>query len=129
MLPCSRFLLTDSLQLWINPGAAILTVLYHIVFLALAIRQPDLPGMCSAIAISCAFVLCLTWAGAFVVMTLIAERKINLFGLNGDYSVPTTLNKDVQFVLVPLEACLMGDLAIRAAVNRWILLKRMPLEE
>ncbi|KAJ6598864.1 hypothetical protein DFH09DRAFT_970762 [Mycena vulgaris] len=111
------------LQLWMNPTASLFTIIYHSTVLLLSHKRPDSDSsaMYSVPAIALAYLLSLVWMCAFAVMVIIGNEQsgeINVFGLNVQFSVVVRETQQLQFLLVPTEFSLLGDLAIRSTVKR-----------
>jgi len=109
------------LSLCLNPLFAIITAGYHIAMLALAYRRPDDSPLSSIACTIWAYLLSLSWLGAYIAMAMILwgkQREIPLFDLY--VTVPWHMKsvQKLQMFLDPLECVILGDLAVKGTI-RW----------
>ncbi|KAJ7682579.1 hypothetical protein DFH06DRAFT_1290001 [Mycena polygramma] len=105
------------LSLWINPCAALFTVIYNISILVLAYRKRriDAPSYFSTIIV-CGYFLAVLWIAAFSVTTMV------LVSWKGDYrpedlhqrlGLPVSVHTQrLQCALAALESILLGGIAV-----------------
>lgn len=109
------------MQLYMNPLAGLLTIIFHVPLIILAHKRPEWKGMVSAEAAAFAYLLSLTWLVCLIMMVLVAwssVRNAQLFGMNMVFSDDLDITQRVQLMGTSLEFGLLGDLAIRSTWAR-----------
>ena len=107
-------------KLCLNPLLAIITAVYHVTILALAYRCPDDAPVISIRYTLWAYVLSLSWLGAYIAMAAILSwklKEIPVFDLH--IIVPRHLwcLQRLQMMLDPVECVILGDLAIKGTIQ------------
>ncbi|KAJ7721158.1 hypothetical protein DFH07DRAFT_932888 [Mycena maculata] len=110
------------LSVWMNSSASVFTIIYHSTLLLMSRNGPESGVMHSVPAIALAYMLSVAWLGAFAVMVIIASgndpSEINLFNSNIQFPEWAKNTQQIQFILVPTEFSLLGDIAIRSTIQR-----------
>ncbi|KAJ6628849.1 hypothetical protein B0H10DRAFT_101143 [Mycena sp. CBHHK59/15] len=111
------------LSLWLGPTASVLTIAYHTTVLLLTHKRPELSVMHTVPTIALAYLLSVVWLGTFAVMVIIDYGnedggQIAVFCFNIQFPSSVRDTQQLQFILAPMETCLLGDIAIRSTIQR-----------
>ncbi|TFK28901.1 hypothetical protein FA15DRAFT_583626 [Coprinopsis marcescibilis] len=113
------------LSLWCSPIFGLATVAFHFTTLLIAYRHGQIKPLISAGTVVLAWIICSCWAFTFVAMVVVREAQkggVHSIDLGGGMTVPVPYTKHGaqhwQFITVPSEWVILGNLAFRTTIYR-----------